>query len=84
MSYTPSIGRIVHYVLPSTSRRAGEVRPAIIVRALRPMIDPTDPGMCNLHVVLDGPNDAGTSEWAGSVLYSAGREPDTWHWPERV
>ena len=85
----PSIGRIVHYVLPEGPRR-GEVRPAIIVRRFT-MIDPhvrPNVGMCNLQVLLDGGNDGlegglGGVVWKGSVLYSEAQTPGTWHWPPR-
>lgn len=79
----PSVGRIVRYVLPPQSRRAGEVRPAVIVRPLCAIYDPVNPGMSNLRVLTDGPNDAGDPDWVGSVPYSDEPMPGTWHWPER-
>jgi hypothetical protein len=52
----PSVGRIVHYRLPADAKRAGEIRPAIIVRVNG---DPSAPlTSCNLYVLFDGPNDA--------------------------
>lgn len=85
----PTVGRIVHYVLPATEHRASEIRPAIIVRALRPTDDEGGaPGLSNLHVFPDGPNDSvlyGVPEsWIGSVLYDPAGAPGTWHWPPRA
>lgn len=87
----PSIGRIVHYVLPEGPRR-GEIRPAVIVRVFTGVDAPINPGMCNLQVLLDGGNDGlegglGGVVWKGSVLHSAATEAPvagTWHWPPRV
>ncbi len=84
-----SIGRIVHYVPqpgdigPYRGRSEGEVlpeRPAIVVAV--------HSGNCvNLQVFTDGLNDGHPEERPllrkTSVLYSASREPGTWHWPER-
>ncbi|MDI4664711.1 hypothetical protein K9U40_10275 [Xanthobacter autotrophicus] len=75
-------GRIVHYVLPETSPRAGEIRPAIIVRVHAGLDHPLSPGMCNLKVVTDGPNDDYLADqWVGSVLFSEQLEPGCWSWP---
>jgi hypothetical protein len=85
----PSAGRIVRYVLPETHHRVGEVRPAIVIRAWNGLDDPSNPGMSNLQIFLDGPNDlasggiGGPTEWVGSVLYSEEPKPGTWHWPPR-
>lgn len=78
----PTIGRIVHYVMPS-GPCAGEVRPAIVVRAL-------PEHRCNLQVFLDGGNDSSLYDhrgadalaWKGTV--SHGTERGQWHWPARV
>ena len=80
---TPSIGRIVHYVLRD-GRSAGEHRPAIIVRVWEP-----EAGYVNLQVLTDGANDgaeAGSGMiWATSVFPDEQFQgPGTWHWPERV
>lgn len=79
-----TVGRTVHYVLTD-----GQHRPATVVR--------TFPGYdgVNLVVLLDGTNDStvaiahgfqagALTGWATSVKYSEGKEPFTWHWPERV
>ena len=80
----PSICRIVNFVLPAESKRAGEIRPAIVVRAHTPIGHDEAPGMVNLHVFLDGLNDLGERSWKESVIYSAAKAPGTWHWPARV
>lgn len=91
---TPSLGRIVFYVL-----KDGQVRPAIVVR-LGPDLSPSyPPTTVNLNVQLDGDNDGrhnghwtGITEeegkarvaWRTSVAYSEEPKPGTWHWPPRV
>ena len=87
-----TVGRIVHYVLPQGHHRAGEVRPAVIVRVWQQLDHPSMPGMVNLQVLLDGSNnmsalrhpDAQPMQWRGSVLHSAAPNPGTWHWPPRA
>lgn len=75
-------GRIVHYVLPDTNLRAGEIRPAIIVRVHTGLDHPLQPGMCNLKIVTDGPNDDFlTDMWVGSVPFSDQPQPGFWSWP---
>lgn len=83
---TPSIGRVVHFVMLS-----GKHRPATIVE-----VWPGD--MVNLQVMMDGPNDPSplsdenavlysshASLWRGSVLHDEDQKlPNTWHWPEYV
>ncbi len=87
---SPSIGRIVHYVIPDGYRNAGETRPAILVRIWNDMDHPTNPGMSNILVFTDGSNDSAAGhalavpEWTGSVSFSAERTPGTWHWPPFV
>lgn len=70
----PSIGRIVHLVLPN-----GQHRPAIITNCW--------PGTdrVNLTVFFDAANDHSINrvENTASTPYSEAGEPDTWHWPER-
>ncbi len=78
---TPTVGRIVHFVLTD-----GQVRPAIVVRVW-------SPEMVNLRVFLDGTNDrdvAGACNadgWATSVHYHeyavGNYAPGTWFWPPR-
>lgn len=85
-----SVGRIVNYVLPKDHPRAGEVRPAIVVRVWNQVGALANAGMSNLQVFLDGRNDDpaaavnGPTKWVGSVLYSEAPEPGTWHWPPRT
>ena len=82
----PSVGRMVHYILPDGPCR-GQHRAAVIVNdwgvhALDQRIQ--------LQVFTDGGNDGVKYEsglyWATSVLYA---DPDkqelgSWHWPEYV
>jgi hypothetical protein len=87
MQQEPSPGRIVHYVLPEEHRNAGEIRPAIIVRVFNSLGHPSNPGMANLQVFLDGPNDEpDVVPWVGSANFAPAEErrPGTWHWPPRV
>jgi len=74
----PSVGRIVHYVLPD-GPSAGAHRPAIIVRVWS--------AQCvQLQVFTDGSNDGPGYKsglvWRTSVLL--GLDENTWHWPEFV
>ncbi len=85
----PSIGRIVHFVLPN-----GEHRPAIIVRIFDSV--PTERSLVQLQVFTDGGNDADQSfgiqdkpganiAWVTSVEPDqTGTTPRTYHFPERV
>jgi hypothetical protein len=75
----PSIGRIVHFVLPS-----GEHRPAIIVRIWD--FVPTASSSVQLQVFTDGSNDGlNYVEWRTSVHQDAEtKAPGTWHEPERA
>lgn len=79
----PSIGRTVHYILPS-GRSAGEHRPAIIVRVWDKT--PTEESLVQLQVFTDGRNDeAHNVEWRTSVHQDpSAQKPGTWHEPERV
>jgi hypothetical protein len=76
----PSVSRIVHYVAPTT--QGGAVMPhraAIItdasanggVEGLLSVVS-----LCVFHPT--------GNEYIGTVPYSSGHEPGTWHWPERV
>jgi hypothetical protein len=79
---TPTVGRTVLYVLPESAVRAGEIRPAVVVRV--------NPDTVNLHVHTDGPNDCPANggcfpSWVGSASYHQPAEgealiPGTWHW----
>jgi hypothetical protein len=73
----PTVGRTVLFVLPDSSKRAGEIRPATVVRVNAPERPDTT---CNLIVHLDGPNDQGEAAWRGSVAYDDTARPGTWHW----
>lgn len=78
----PSIGRIVHYVLPEHSGRVGEHRAAIVTNTFGGML-------ANLTVFLDQSADdpagvVGAHTMRGwSVEYDESCKPGTWHWPER-
>lgn len=73
----PTVGRIVNCVMPASHRRAGEIRPAVVVRV--------NASSVNLDVFLDGPNDSSDIErldvgWFGTAPYDEGGKPGTWHW----
>lgn len=81
----PSLGRIVHYVLPDSSPNAGQHRAAKITSTW----GTENP---NLEVSLDQTNDLPDS---GGIYYprlrvwSAEHDEETkangtWHWPEKV
>lgn len=88
----PTIGRIVHFVLPS-----GYHRPATVVA--ESCSDTGELGEYpNLLVALDGAHDLGEDSlhrmgattlngfhlWATSVQHDEHeKKPGTWHWPER-
>lgn len=79
----PSIGRIVHYVIPS-GPHAGAHRPAIITAAYAD-------GLVNLTIFTDQEDDCsplGESIHGHLIRGFAVRpgnpdEINTWHWPER-
>ena len=80
----PSVGRIVHYVLPSG--QVGAHRPAIVVHVWpggsgNPY---PDGETVQLQVFMDGSNDwyFTSIHWATSVTHDEGKAPGTWHWPE--
>jgi hypothetical protein len=82
MSQKPSLGRIVHYVLPE-GPHAGDHRPAIVVRVWGDTC-------VNLQVFTDGDNDFNDSDPTQNVLWVTsatldpeGKAPRSWHWPER-
>jgi len=89
---TPTIGRIVHYVLPE-GRSAGDHRPAVIVRVwgedqVRAGTLPASAlGTVQLQVFVDDSNDGFEAEtvavWKTSVIHDETGKPNTWHWPER-
>jgi hypothetical protein len=53
----------------------------MIVQVWQPIDHPTCPGMSNLQIFVDGPNDADVGTWTGSVLFDPAGAPGTWHWP---
>lgn len=88
----PSVGRIVHYILPD-GQYAGEHRPAIIVKVWDE--NPTPDSLVQLQVFTDGPNDypyggngSDGIQWRTSVHHNEGdvnpKSLGTWHWPEYV
>lgn len=86
----PSIGRIVHYILPAGPKK-GEHRAAIVVRVW-------SDECVNLRVFLDGSNDYAHEHlphyntvlsgdlWVTSANHAGGEKHEfgTWHWPEYV
>lgn len=78
----PTIGRVVHYVLPD-GPNAGDHRPAIICRTW-PDGSGVPTSTVQLQVFPDGANDGLTNvEWMTSVPFDAAGAEGTWHWPER-
>jgi len=82
----PSVGRIVHYVLPDwddsiSHWSKGDHRPAIIVRVW-------GAEMVQLQVFTDGSNDLQSGAnvmWCTSVHQDeTTKASGTWHWPEYV
>lgn len=78
---TPSIGRIVHFVL-GFGPHQGDHRPAIVVK-----VDPTNADILTLRVFHL--TDDGVSYWANhgireGIPFDLAHGPDTWHWPEYV
>lgn len=80
---TPTVGRLVHYVLGhEAGNRAGELRPALVV-AVRAG------GLPNLQVFTDGGNDLEWTGsvpcvWRGSVPHGGPGQLGTWFWPPRA
>lgn len=76
---TPTIGRIVHFIVPGLKGKDAE-RPAIIVRVWSETC-------VNLHVFADGANDHESAladgGWKTSVCLDDKKNPGTWHWPEQ-
>jgi hypothetical protein len=79
----PSLGRIVHFVLP-WEPRVGLHRPAIVTASADPFGE-----IVNLRVFLedgDVRNDIGgfhESVFVERVKLSTTEAPGSWHWPER-
>lgn len=87
------VAGVCHYVLPVESPRAGECRPAIIVRLNGTVNDA--PSLVSLVVFMDGPRDMPElvtlpsvqgrvvpGVWVPDVEYGSGGGRGTWHWPE--
>ena len=86
----PSVGRIVHFVLPALQQLRphceGDHRPAVIVRVW----SENDPDSAvQLQVFLDGRNDQ--EDFDGKLLWVTSSRhdeieklPGSWHWPEFV
>jgi hypothetical protein len=77
----PSIGRIVHYVLPD-GRHPGEVRAAIITRVWGDTC-------VNLQVFIDGKNDYDDPQnidhtWKTSAILGSETQSGHWFWPPFV
>lgn len=88
----PSVGRIVHYVLPE-GNYPGEHRPAIIVKVWGDESgNPQPDSLVNLQIFTDNVNDFITAHPGGSgILWRTSvhrdedtKEPGTYHFPERV
>ena len=86
---TPSIGRVVHYVLRGedlvslggSQHNAGAHRPATIVEVRK---EPSGHEWCFLSVTLT-PTDSGqVTHFIVASAYMPDGDPGTWHWPERV
>ena len=80
MPEQPSIGRTVHFVLHE-GPRIGSHRPAVVVSVKGMMV--------NLQVLTDGNRTKGDklpgTFWRYDVNCDPeGKEPGSWHWPERV
>ena len=74
-------GRIVHYMPNEKESGHSHHMAAIVVR----VFGGTD-GIANLTVFPDWLNDGHSGDgvfWATSRKYSEGKEPMTWHWPEK-
>jgi len=80
----PSIGRIVHYILPDGPSK-GEHRPAIIVRVWG---EPTEVSSVQLQVFADGCGTPGYNDGLPNVFcvtsVCQGTESGQWHEAEKV
>lgn len=69
----PSIGRVVHFVLPSGAHRPADI------------LDVNADGSVALLVKTLYRDQVGQLlEWISARFDDTGTEPDTWHWPEYV
>jgi hypothetical protein len=69
----PSIGRIVHYVLPT--HYAPVHCPALVTEVLAEQI---------VHLTVFAPPPYPTIEQRMAITYDDSGYPNTWHWPERT
>ena len=77
METPPSIGRIVHYILPG-GPSAGEERPAIITRVV-------EGDMVALTAFPDAAHDhVGATFSTPCARHSDNKEPGSWHWPNAL
>lgn len=83
----PTVGRIVHYVLPGGSRNEGQHRPGIVVHIWSDRMEYG--GLVQLQVFTDSDKDGRYNDqlppvyWATSVKQDEeAKAPGTWHWPE--
>ncbi len=73
----PTIGRIVHYVMPESTPESLKIRPAVIVQvypacvALQVFTHSTQDGMCREGGIM----------FADSVMHSDEPQPGTYRWP---
>lgn len=84
----PTVGRIVHYVVP-TGPNAGAHRPALVIVPTAGTVQDTEPGFVDLVAFLHPDDNRRTNGipmlWPTRVPYDAtGEERGSWHWPERV
>lgn len=85
----PTIGRIVHAVIPIHEGREVVTRPAIIVRVWPVEGTDTVETTVQAQVFMDG--DGGIANdgtpncvWKSSLQYDeTGKLPHSWHWPKR-
>ncbi|MEA3210965.1 MAG: hypothetical protein QOE70_4022 [Chthoniobacter sp.] len=78
----PTVGRTVLYVMPTGHLHAGEIRPAVVVRAWAKTPDAS----LNLNVFIDPANDAPLvgNDQCSVVFDPTGIAPRSWHWPPRA
>lgn len=87
----PSIGRIVHFIMPAGFRTTGQHRAAMITNVFVVPGDEriTEKSPVSLKVFLDGAIErTGKGETTLDLTQvrqdPAGREPGSWHEPEKV
>jgi hypothetical protein len=86
----PTVGRIVHYILPKGFRNVGEHRAAIITRVWDS--EPSEESAVQLTIFMDGVGESHINgDYVDSLRYGnrAKQDPEakkegTWHEPERL